>query len=245
MAEVERVRKLFRVAGMSRGGIYETMSILILRGLQKEPVSAQAIARMQALYDEMKRHHWWLTGVADFPACAILVGQQGSPESIGQAIEDIYQALYTAGCRRGDPLQAAANLLFLAQEKPTIIASRFHTLIEGFRENGQRIWQSEYDELAILSMLNVPASDVVARTCAISETLRALRPRPDRALAFNLASGIAFIEFAQMSEPAEGVTAAKALMDMQAIINAQQAAIMAASTAAITASVAATNTASG
>ena len=172
VAEVERVRKLFCAAGMSRGGIYETMSILILRGLQKEPVSEQAIVRMQALYEEMKRHHWWLTGVADFPACAILVGQQGSPESIGQAIEDIYQALYAAGCRRGDPLQAAANLLFLAHEKPTIIASRFHTLIEGFRENGQRIWQSEYDELAILSMLNVPASDVVTRTCAITETLR-------------------------------------------------------------------------
>ena len=37
MAEVERVRKMFRAAGMSRGGIYEIMSILILRGLQKEP----------------------------------------------------------------------------------------------------------------------------------------------------------------------------------------------------------------
>ena len=245
MAEVERVRTMFRAAGMSRGGIYEIMSILILRGMQKEPITDPVIGRMQALYEEMKKHHWWLTGVADFPACAILVGQPGSPESIGLAIEDIYQALYTAGCRRGDPLQAAANLLFLAHEKPSVIAGRFHALIEAFRGNGQRIWQSEYDEVAILAMLNMPAADVVARTCQIAEELREWRPRPDRALAFNLASSIAFIELAQAGESAQGVTAAKALVDMQAIINAQQAAMMAASMAAITASVAATNAASG
>lgn len=121
----------------------------------------------------------------------------------------------------------------------------FMAEVERVRKKGQRIWQSEYDELAILSMLKVPASDVVTRTCAITETLRELRPRPDRALAFNLASSIAFIEFAQADEPTQGVTAAKALVDMQAIINAQQAAMMAASMAAISASVAATNTASG
>jgi hypothetical protein len=118
MAEVDRVRNMFREAGVRRGGSYEVMAALILRGPHKSPVVDQTVARFQAIYEEMKTHHWWITGVADFPACAILVGQPGTPESLGQEIEAIYQELHAVGFKKGDPLQTSANLLYLAHEKP-------------------------------------------------------------------------------------------------------------------------------
>jgi hypothetical protein len=241
MAEVDRVRSMFREARLSRGGSYEVMAILILRGPDKKPVQAAEIGRFQALYEEMKGHHWWLTGVADFPACAILARQPGAPATIGQDIEDIYQALHAAGFKKGDPLQTAAHLLYLAHEKPTIIASRFHALAQAFRSESQRIWQSEYDELAILSLLNEPAARVVDRVLSCHDALRQVRPRPDRSLAFNLASSIAFVELIQPAERGPGITDAKALMDLQALINAQQAAAMAGCMVAITAATAATH----
>jgi hypothetical protein len=244
MAEVDRVRNMFREAGVRRGGSYEVMAALILRGPHKSPVVEQTVARFQAIYEEMKTHHWWITGVADFPACAILVGQPGTPESLGQEIEAIYQELHAVGFKKGDPLQTSANLLYLAHEKPSVVAARFLALAETFRSASQRIWQSEYDELAILSLLKQPAVHVVEQVQQIQEALRTLRPRPDRSLAFNLASSIAFLQLVQPAEQTAGITDAKALLDMQAILNAQQAAVMAASMAAITAASASSHAAS-
>jgi hypothetical protein len=239
MAEVDRVRALFRQAHLSRGGSYEVFAVLILRGPDQQLVTTADVARFQAIYEEMRTYHWWLTGVADFPACAILTRQAGVPAAIGQGIEDIYQALHAAGFKKGDPLQTAANLLYLAHDKPSAIAERFRSLAEAFRNASQRIWQSEYDELAILCLLAAPAAQVVERVLAHHEALRNVRPRPDRALAFNLASSIAFVELVQPVERAAAITDAKALMDLQALLNAQQAAIMAGSMAAITAASAA------
>ncbi len=45
------------------------MAILVLRmKADKAPVSDRAVREFQEMYEEMKRHHWWLTGPDDFPA---------------------------------------------------------------------------------------------------------------------------------------------------------------------------------
>ena len=114
LEEVERVRGLFRTVKLRRGGIYELMAILILR-LQacRSPIEVATLERFKAIYQELKQYHWWLTGPNDFPACAILVGESDSPPAIASGIEEIYRALNDRGFSRGDPLQTAANLLYL------------------------------------------------------------------------------------------------------------------------------------
>jgi len=89
MEAVESVRALFREAGLRRGGSYEAMSALILRGPDKHDVRPADVERFKAIYEEMKKHHWWITSVDDFPACAILSRQDGSPDAIGNEIESI------------------------------------------------------------------------------------------------------------------------------------------------------------
>lgn len=98
------------------------------------------------------------------------------------------------------------------------------------------IWQSDYDELAILSFLDHPASCVVERVLENRRRMESLRPKPDRSLTFNLAAGIALLELVQLDAELRKITDAKALMDMQAVINAQQAASAAAASSAATAS---------
>ena len=233
LAEVERVRGMFRDVGLRRGGIYETMAIWVLRadaGL--EPVAFEAVERMRAIYEVMKAYHWWLTNPDDFPACAILVGQEGTPEAIGAAIEQIYQALHDFGGSRGNPLQTAANLLYLSRLAPTEAARRFHALADGFRAAGVAIWQSDYDELAILTFLDHPTDRIVECVLDRRRDMTALSPKPDRSLTFNLAASITFLELVQCDRELEQITDAKALLDMQAIINAQQAAACAAATSA-------------
>jgi hypothetical protein len=237
LSEVKRARELFRHANLRRGGIYETMAILVMR-LQNDlqPISPADVARFQAIYEEMKRHHWWLTGPDDFPACAILGGQDAPPAEIGMKIEEIYQSLNESGFSTGDPLQTAANLLYLARLDPFTVANRYSELADGFRNNGVSIWQSDYDELAILTFLDHPASRIVDYVLEDRRIMERLTPKPDRSLTFNLAASITFLELVQVDDNLEAISDAKALMDMQSIINAQQAAAAAAASSAATAS---------
>jgi len=227
------VRDLFRQVGLRRGGIYETMAIWVLRaGADLEPVTVETVERMRAMYEMMKGYHWWLTGPDDFPACAILVGQEGTPGAIGAAIEQTYQALHDLGGSRGDPLQTAANLLYLSRLEPREAARRFHALADGFRAAEVAIWQSDYDELAILTFLDHPTDRIVERVLDRRRHMTALSPKPDRSLTFNLAASIAFLELVRCDRELTQIADAKALLDMQAILNAQQAAACAAATSA-------------
>lgn len=239
---VESGRKLFRENGLRRGGIYETMAILILRmqnGLQL--IEQPTVDRFQAIYEQMKKYHWWLTGPDDFPACAILAGQEESPAEIGGQIEHIYQSLDEAGLSKGDPLQTAANILYLAKLPASDAATRFSELAAGFRQNGVSIWQSDYDELAILSFLDHSPESVIERVLQNRSEMERLRPQPDRSLTFNLAAGITFLELIRLDRDLSEITDAKAMMDMQAIINAQQAAAAAAASSAAAAAASASS----
>jgi len=229
LAEVDRVRALFRERNLRRGGGYEVISVLLLRQEARlEPIPEASVARFQAIYEEMKRHHWWLTGPEDFPFCALLAGARGGPMEIGDTMEALYQALHTESLSAGDPLQTAASILALSGVEPRIAAQRFRDLVDAFRQTGVAIWQSDYDELAVLSFLDAPARDVADHVLRRREAMEALRPKPDRLVTFNLASSVAFLELAGTDPATKELIDAKALKDLQAVINAQRAAAAAA-----------------
>lgn len=241
MAEKDRIRSLFRDAKMSRGGTYEMITALILRGADKYPPKAKDIERLRAIHNAMSEHHWWITGVDDYPACAILSNREQSPSEIAQYANEIYEEIRAVGFRRGNALQSAANLLCLTDDSPKEIASRFAELAEAFRLRGTRVWQNEYDEIAILSFLTEPSSQIVSQVLDNQESIRELSTRPSRSLAFNLASSVAFTQLVQARAGDEPIADAKALLDMQAIVAAQQAAIIAATVATSSAAAAASN----
>lgn len=240
LKEVKRVRKMFRGADLRRAGAYETITILVLRmNADQAPISEMTVQRFKAVYEEMKRHHWWLTGPDDFPACAILTGQEESPGDIGQKTEAIYKALDDQGLSKGNPLQTAANILYLAKLQPREAARRYRKLADAFRKSGVSIWQSDYDELAILTFLDHPAKRVVDHVLENREAMNALRPKPDRSLTFNLAASVTFLELVRIDRNSKVITDVKTLLDMQSIINAQQAAAAAAAASAAAAAAAA------
>jgi hypothetical protein len=241
MAEKDRIRSLFREAKMSRGGTYEMITALIMRGADKYRPEAKDVQRLQAIHKAMSQHQWWLTSVDDYPACAILSGREQSPKEISQYAEDIYQAIHAVGFSRGNALQSAANLLCLTDDSPKVIANRFAELAEAFRLRGTRVWQNEYDEIAILAFLAEPSSEIVTQVLDNQRRIRELSPRPSRSLAFNLSSSIAFAQLVHARASCEPISDAKALMDMQAIIAAQHAAIIAATVASTSAATAASN----
>lgn len=231
--EVKRVRAMFREEGIRRAAIYETMTVLILRMQAKQkPIEKKAVKRLKDIYEGMKHHHWWITGPEDLPACAILTRQDASAEQIAQKSEDIYQALAKQKHTKGDALQTAANILSMVPDSPAKIAKRYCDLGEGFKKSGVSIWQTDYDELAILTFLDHPTKRIVDRVLDHRETMKTLNPKPDRLLTFSLAVSTTFLELAQVDRKLKSVVDTKAMVDMQAIIQAQQAAMVAVAAAA-------------
>lgn len=230
LEEVERVCAMFRKAKVRRARIYETIAILVMRQrLGNQAITETHVERFKAIYEELKRYHWFLTGVDDFPACAILVGQKGEPEAIGREIEDVYQALRKrAKLWRGDPLQTAANVLHLSGLEADEIADRFARLATGFKAAGVRIGQAEYDELAVLCFLARPLESIVESVVGMRDRIRAELKSVDKGLAFSLGTSIAFVQLVAGHEDLGPLADAKVLLDMQAILAARQAAMAAA-----------------
>lgn len=224
LAEVERVRGLFRAAELRNGGVYETLAVLVLRRVLAGAAIAPAhIERFAAIYAELKRHHWWLTGPDDFPACAMLVARPGAPAEIGDGIEAIYQSLHrSAGLWRGDPLQSAASVLYLSRLEPAECADRFAALVAAFRAAGATIGQAEYHELALLCFFALPVERIVGDVLGLRDELIAGRWFVSRAN-FGLATNLAFVRLASRDGALGPIADAKLILDMQAIVNAREA----------------------
>ncbi len=237
MREVARVRKMFRKERLPRTLAFELIAVLILR-IQNDggAISPNTVRRLREIFDEMKRHHRWITGADDLPACAILTGQQGTPKDLVDKTEVIYGELRHHKFQKGNPLQTTANVLSLARSTPRELADRAVRLKDEFKQNGVRIAQGDYDELAILCFLELRADRIVDTVLSKREELKKIRPKIDRATTFNLAAAMTFIELAGREVDATTLSGAKALMDMQAIIAAQQAVLVCAAGAAVAAS---------
>lgn len=240
MDEVDRVQGLFRAARLRRGGIHETLAILVLH-LQAggAAIGVDTVERFRAIYDEMKRYHWWLTGPEDFPCCALLTGLAGHPSEIGRRTEEHFQALSARGFRKGDPLQTAANLLAASELPADLAAERYKGLADAFRAADVAIWTTDYDELAMLTFLAHPIDRIVERTLAHRAEAATLKPAPDRVMTFNLGAAVAFCELAARDERMRPLTDVHALASLHAMLNAQAAAAAAAVASAAAASSAA------
>lgn len=222
--EVVRVRAMFRAARIRNGGVYEYLAVLVLRRTLGRAVEDGDVARFAAIFEAMKRHHWWLTGPEDFPACAMLVTRPEDPASIGAGTDAVYRALHEqADLWRGDPLQTAANVLYLANVPPLEVAGRFMLLREELGRRGVRVGQRQYDEVAILCFLAWPVEKIGATVLEFRDRMREAVSWLGKADALSLAASLAFVRLAGQDGTLASLADAKLLLDMQAVIDERAA----------------------
>jgi hypothetical protein len=230
LAEVERVRAMMRELGMRRMEVYEFVAILAMRTRNAlAPIESSQVQRMRDIYEQMKGHHWFLTGPEDYPACAFLAGQARSPQDIAARANAVYEGLRTrAGAWRGDPLQTASNMLVLSPLDPDELVDRFVSLATKFDAAGIRIRQGEYDEVAVLCFLAQPAERIIEAVVDYTAQIRDRLRWANKQTAFGLASNLAFVRLLGNDPQLGALADAKVLLDMQTIIAARQAAAAAA-----------------
>jgi len=217
LSEHKRLHEAFAEHGLPRGGIPETMAILILHlAAGRHLVDLWTLARMRHVYDAMKERHWWLTGSDDLPACAALTAIEGDVEQIVADIERVYQDLHEGGLATGDRLQSAANLLPLTHCSVDELLARYNALLIGIDDRGPVELREEYSALALLASLDHPAKRVLETYQAVRKELdfSQLMPAPHNNTL--LAADLTVIDLARFDrdlEPPKDAHAAQAVVE--------------------------------
>ncbi len=215
VAEHRRIADLFQEVGLRHGGFPHTMAVLILHlSQQGTPIGMMEAERLKAIYDQMKRFHWWLTGPDDLPACAALAQCQGTAEVAVARAEDAYQQLYTAGVSRGTHLQTAANLLPLANAPIDQAVRRFLALRTAIEQRSGALAQERYDAVAVLSLLEHRPEMVAERVAAVRRELELFQPDHAGVSTFALAADLTFLDLVRLGPDGEAITDASALAAM-------------------------------
>ena len=241
-ARIEKTRDEFRRRRMSRGGLNEILAALLL-ALKEDgaAVPRWRVDKLEALLESWKKDHPWLTGVGDYPMAAMHATRENSVEEVALQVEQIYQALRQAGYSRGNQLQLASHLLAIGPSSPQNAARRFDSLVKAFRQRKWRIYTSRYDEVAVLALCAAQPAKLAEQVLGIQEQLRNHKPRPSRDIAFSLAAGIVLSEDARRREEMADATDVAAARMAQAVMEAQQAAMVACMAGAVVATTAATS----
>ncbi len=226
--EVERVKGLFRKHRLPRGGIYEIIATLVLRR-HRARIEDHDVLRVRAMYDEMKKRHWWLTGVGEYPYCAAFAALDDPPSRIGERVDRLYELLRNVGCTRGNQLQRVSHILYLNPRGDGEIAACFARIRDLVKTAGTRIYETDWDELALLTFLEQRPEQIVGEALAARDEMLELKPSVGRWTAFTLGCSLAFLK---LSGGATLLSDTKALEDLQLIIEAQEAGAAAGAAAA-------------
>jgi len=220
---VDEVQGEFRERKYRRGGVAEVLAALLLV-LQNDGRRPRKITldRVGAILERWKRDHRFLTGVDDYPMAALHASRDEDVESVGVRVEGIYRALRRKKLSMGNALQLSSHILALGTWDEEGAARRFIAIRDAFKARKRRIWESQYDEVALLSLTEGAPVAVARRVLSDVEKLRSVKPRPQPSIAFSLAAGIALSREvarhgeAAVSPGAAALTAAKAMLDAQA-----------------------------
>lgn len=226
-ARLTETLELFRLHELPRRGTGPTLAALVLALLREgHPVPAVQVQRLSMIYDRWSKDHLWLTNSKDLPAAALHAGTDRDVHFLVADVERAFNRLRELGFRPGNPLQLVSHLLAVDPRGTDMAVQRFKGVAERLEAAGEHVRTSRYDEMATLAIAHVDVVGVVDRTLRYRDRLRAKRPRPAQELAFSLAAGIVLAEDAEHAIKRSAGDIA-ALQSIQAILDAQQAAMVA------------------
>lgn len=116
------------------------------------------LRRGQSIFEEIKTHHYFLTGAED-GTIAIALAQQEKLESltteqVGDLVEEYYQALNNHGFHKSNQLQfAAANAAMLTGEFSVELVEEIMHVLEELKQFGLRFRPEFYNSIVTLGFL--------------------------------------------------------------------------------------------
>lgn len=210
-------------AGFSRGAYSFLCAAILLtqRDLKKADYAA-VIEQAKAIHRQMKKEHAFLTSAEDYPLAVLLACQ--SDEDAIKRTEYFYDELSEKGFRRGNDLQFASHILGLALDTDaSILSDRMAACLDQFKLSRLKPKPRHYPLLAMLAFLPPDQlnTDEIRRMHEELGRIKSFKWQKDMNLMF-AASFFAKskLEHSQLAETSLFTT-------LEAILQAQQAAIAA------------------
>ena len=131
-------------------------------------------ARAKDLHNEMKKHHFFLTGKDDIPYAVLLTHQQNNVEQLARTMRQYYDVLMKNGFKSGDALQAMSQLLTLYNEVyEPVLVDYIVAIKQSFTEHNIKVKKKYYPYLALLA-LAAATSEVVDEIIEMKQELAKL-----------------------------------------------------------------------
>jgi hypothetical protein len=215
IAEHDHNRELMNGADLRHERFYEIVTVLILLMTPGHMSwNLAEVERIKAIYDQMKRFHWWLTGPDDVPACAALAQCAGTAEEVVGYVEEAYQQLHAYGIPVGERLQTAANLLPLAGRNMDQTLQRFRALADVLKEHVGVLTDDQVEPLALLTLLDHEPELVIARRQVVLNELDLFQSEGQGAVNILIASDLTFLELVRLDHLQAPFTQYPAAADM-------------------------------
>ncbi len=232
--------RMMREAGF-RGTTYLPMAAMTLAKNTQDYRFPEMIARTEAYYRGMKAEHFWITSQDDY-VFAVLLACSGHPvEPTLLNVEYLYRQLPFAGLPRGNGLQSLTHVLGLGEDPVEVMLARTSRLFIHLSQRRYRLTEYRMPFLGVLALVSDTPELLADQAIDMAETLRQVRGfgnfSCDRKTRLMLAGSL-LVEHQVAGFRGEVGRTALA-NSIQAILLAQQAAMMGAIIAASTASTAA------
>ncbi|MCD7033577.1 DUF4003 domain-containing protein [Metabacillus sp. GX 13764] len=230
--KLQKVYGLLVEKGFSKG-IYTYIAGTVLL---KEDFTDEVCEKASHLYKGMKKNHYFLTNQSDYPLAVLMALQKEPINDILESMENLYSALSGKSFKKGNELQFLSHILTLSSEGE-ILLDRCERIHKALSEQGIKPKPAFYPGIGLLALIDNSTEFVPS----VKETYDALNSDKyfkwyqdmNRLLSVQLAAGK---QIGKEKLAEAGFSAA-----VEAILQAQQAAMI----AAVSSSIAASSSADG
>ncbi|WP_418201441.1 DUF4003 family protein [Alkalihalobacterium sp. APHAB7] len=114
----------------------------------------ESIERALAIYKGMKAQHFFLTSTVDYPLAVLLAKVDTDIQILLDLTKTYYDELSKHGFRKGNDLQFLSHILSLQyEEKPNVLIERSLNILDKFKQSRRRLKTMHYPEIGLLALL--------------------------------------------------------------------------------------------
>ncbi len=214
--------------GLKGTGVYIGMAANILLNCCESGQAEERIAKSMTLYKQIKAHHPWLTSSEDIPFTVLMTGLSKDVEEIVHEMELYYEKLQEVGFKKSGGLQTLSHILMMGTSDMDIKSKNCKEVYDFFAQHKIKLYTSQYGLLGFFALLGE------SRIQASKDTLEAYQyllgqkkyKYIGKQMCMLLAMSLATHQHIGLQKKLIGETVLG--LTVEALIAAQQAAVMAA-----------------
>lgn len=211
-----------------KGGLYLPLAALTLAKQTPGDQIASKVQRMRDIYDLMKANHKWLTNQDDYVYAALLATSDLPVEATSYEIEVLYKNLLEEGFKKGNALQDLTHVLVLGEESSAQKVDKVCRLKTAFKKHGYVFRDHSMASLGVLALISHQPEHIVEEVVDLYDWLSHQKGfgkfTIDKTMRLTLAASLVAMAYANQSE--SDIQVSVLANSIQAIIMAQQVALM-------------------